>query len=140
MAFVTDSILIDWDRLQRDLGGVRQVEIIKLICRGMSQPEIALTLSLSTHTVRNHLAIAYEKLCVQNNIKLLLKLLQDYRLDDRFSNPGLVTLLRGLAGALEKEAAQAPPTKTYEEGLKTGAKRILQTLKLYETESLQNAI
>lgn len=135
---MTDAITIDWNRLQRDLGGSRQVEIIKLICRGMSQPEIAAALNISTHTVRNHLAIAYEKLYVQNNIKLLLKILQDYRMDDRFNGPGLVTLLRGLARALDQEASEAPPDKTYEEGLKTGSKRILQTLELYETETLQN--
>src|SRR5690606_40589394 len=42
----------------------REREILGLICQGLSDPEIARTLNVSPHTVRNHVASLYSKLQV----------------------------------------------------------------------------
>jgi len=42
----------------------REREILGLICQGLSDPDIAQTLSVSPHTVRNHVASLYTKLQV----------------------------------------------------------------------------
>lgn len=42
----------------------REREILGLMCQGLNDPDIAQTLSLSPHTVRNHIASLYSKLQV----------------------------------------------------------------------------
>ncbi|OZI38113.1 helix-turn-helix transcriptional regulator [Bordetella genomosp. 10] len=42
----------------------REREILGLVCQGLSDPDIAKTLSVSRHTVRNHVASLYSKLQV----------------------------------------------------------------------------
>ena len=42
----------------------REHEILGLMCQGLADPDIAQSLSLSRHTVRNHVASLYSKLDV----------------------------------------------------------------------------
>ncbi|MFA7681394.1 MAG: LuxR C-terminal-related transcriptional regulator, partial [Pigmentiphaga sp.] len=42
----------------------REREILGLMCQDMTDPEIALSLNVSPHTVRNHVASLYSKLDV----------------------------------------------------------------------------
>ena len=54
-----------------DDGGVpvsgRELEVLRLMARGMANDEIAGALSISPHTVRNHVSSVYEKLGVRSS-------------------------------------------------------------------------
>jgi NarL family two-component system response regulator LiaR len=51
----------------------REVEVIKLVAKGLLYKEIANTLSISKETVKKHLKNIYQKLHVQNKIEALNK-------------------------------------------------------------------
>jgi DNA-binding NarL/FixJ family response regulator len=51
----------------------REMEILELIARGMDNPEIAQTLFLSQHTVKNHVSSILVKLQVQNRIQAAVR-------------------------------------------------------------------
>ncbi len=46
----------------------REVEVLKWICAGKNNPEIALILDISINTVRNHVASILDKLMVENRM------------------------------------------------------------------------
>jgi predicted ArsR family transcriptional regulator len=46
--------------------------VLTLVCRGMSDPEIAAELRLARNTVRNHLASLYQKLGVNRRSALVI--------------------------------------------------------------------
>jgi DNA-binding CsgD family transcriptional regulator len=48
----------------------RELEIVRLVVRGLTNPEIAVVLSLSFHTVRNHLNSIFRKLGVTTRAEL----------------------------------------------------------------------
>ena len=50
----------------------REEQIVQLAAEGLPNPEIAATLGLSPHTVKNHLFRIYEKLGVSNRTELIL--------------------------------------------------------------------
>jgi PAS domain S-box-containing protein len=50
----------------------RELEVLTLVCRGMSDPEIAAELRLARNTVRNHLASLYQKLGVNRRSALVI--------------------------------------------------------------------
>lgn len=50
----------------------REQEVIRLVCQGLSNKEIAYKLSISDSTVRHHLTNIFDKLGVANRQKLLL--------------------------------------------------------------------
>ena len=50
----------------------RELEVLTLVCRGMSDPEIAAELRLARNTVRNHLASLYHKLGVNRRSALVI--------------------------------------------------------------------
>lgn len=53
----------------------REIEILDLAARGLSNIRIASALSLSPHTVRNHLHSVYAKLGVSSRIEVVALLL-----------------------------------------------------------------
>ena len=53
----------------------REEEIARLVASGLSNCEVAQELSLSRHTVKNHLFRAYEKLGISTRIELVLYIL-----------------------------------------------------------------
>jgi DNA-binding NarL/FixJ family response regulator len=62
----------EWALLERDLSlSPRQVEIMKLISRGMSDKQIAWQLSISFYTVRSHMSRLFRKCNVNDRLELL---------------------------------------------------------------------
>jgi DNA-binding NarL/FixJ family response regulator len=51
----------------------RELEILELIARGMDNPEIARTLFISHHTVKNHVSSILVKLQVENRIQAAVR-------------------------------------------------------------------
>ncbi len=51
----------------------REFEILELIARGMDNPEIARTLFLSQHTVKNHVSSILVKLQVENRVQAAVR-------------------------------------------------------------------
>ena len=50
----------------------RERQVLELICRGLSDAEIAEMLSLSPNTIRNHVAALYRKLQVHRRSALVI--------------------------------------------------------------------
>jgi DNA-binding CsgD family transcriptional regulator len=50
----------------------REREVLTLVCRGKSDPEIAAELKLARNTVRNHVASLYQKLGVNRRSALIV--------------------------------------------------------------------
>lgn len=50
----------------------RERQVLEFICRGLSDAEIAETLSLSPNTIRNHVAALYRKLHVHRRSALVI--------------------------------------------------------------------
>lgn len=55
----------------------REMEVAKLICRGLSNDHIAERLKIKQGTVKTHVRNIYRKTWVNNKIAMLLKFLQD---------------------------------------------------------------
>ena len=51
----------------------RELEVLGLLVRGMDNPEIARTLNLSEHTVKNHVSKVLSKLQVENRIQAAVR-------------------------------------------------------------------
>jgi DNA-binding NarL/FixJ family response regulator len=51
----------------------RELEVLELLARGMDNPEIARTLYLSQHTVKNHVSSILVKLQVENRIQAAVR-------------------------------------------------------------------
>jgi DNA-binding NarL/FixJ family response regulator len=54
----------------------RELEVLSNVARGSGTAEIAKTLFISPHTVRNHLKAIYKKLAVSSRTALMKKLLR----------------------------------------------------------------
>jgi DNA-binding CsgD family transcriptional regulator len=54
---------------------VREQQVVRYLCDGLSNRDIARTLGLSEHTVKNHLLRIYAKLGVDNRIGVMFSLL-----------------------------------------------------------------
>lgn len=50
----------------------RQMQITALLCEGQNARQIATILSISPDTVKTHIRIACNKLCVENRIQLIV--------------------------------------------------------------------
>jgi DNA-binding NarL/FixJ family response regulator len=50
----------------------REQEIIPLVAQGLTNKEISARLSLSEHTIKNHLFRIYEKLGISSRVELIL--------------------------------------------------------------------
>lgn len=59
----------------------REVEIVGLLARGLATKEIALELTLSPHTVRDHLKAIFDKADVRSRGELVAKLFAEHLLD-----------------------------------------------------------
>lgn len=55
----------------------RELEILKLIVRGMDNPEIAGSLILSSHTVKNHVSNILDKLGVDNRLQAAVRAVRE---------------------------------------------------------------
>jgi DNA-binding NarL/FixJ family response regulator len=66
----------------------REVQVARLVARGLSTREIASTLCVSTHTVRDHLKAIFDKVGVSTRGELTAKLFTERR-DPRVSSPTL---------------------------------------------------
>lgn len=55
----------------------RELQIAKLICRGMSNEEVAQSLGIRHGTIKTHIRNLYRKLWVHNKISMLLKFIED---------------------------------------------------------------
>ncbi|HMM15970.1 MAG TPA: LuxR C-terminal-related transcriptional regulator [Petrimonas sp.] len=51
----------------------REMEIIKMLSKGLINKDIAETLRLSPYTVKRHIENIYKKLKVHNRVELMLK-------------------------------------------------------------------
>jgi LuxR family maltose regulon positive regulatory protein len=56
-------------RILVDPLSMREVEVLRLLAAGLSTPEIATQLFLTTGTVRNHLKSIYRKLAVHSRLQ-----------------------------------------------------------------------
>ena len=56
----------------------REVQVARLVARGLSTNEIASTLFLSPHTVRDHLKAIFQKVGVSSRGELTSKLFADH--------------------------------------------------------------
>lgn len=82
MTNLLDFTLTDINKIRRsDLYGKklseRELQVIKLMCKGMSRKEIAKELIVSPHTIRNHLVSIFGKLNVSDNLKVVIVYLND---------------------------------------------------------------
>ena len=55
----------------------REMDIAQLVCRGLSNDQIATRLKIKKGTVKTHVRNIYRKTWVNNKIAMLLKFLQD---------------------------------------------------------------
>ena len=55
----------------------REMQIAKLVCRGLGNEDIAKSLSIRHGTVKTHIRNLYRKLWVHNKISMLLRFIQD---------------------------------------------------------------
>lgn len=62
---------LDYESLQRYKISEREFSVVKLICEGMTNKEIAQELSISVNTVNNHVANIFNKMEVRSRIDLL---------------------------------------------------------------------
>ena len=63
----------------------REMQIAKLVCRGLGNEDIAQSLSIRHGTVKTHIRNLYRKLWVHNKISMLLRFIHDASIF--FSNP-----------------------------------------------------
>ena len=63
----------------------REMQIAKLVCRGLGNEDIAQSLSIRHGTVKTHIRNLYRKLWVHNKISMLLRFIKDASVF--FSNP-----------------------------------------------------
>ena len=64
---------------------LRELEVVAILRRGLRISQIATTLSISTHTARNHIKHIYRKLGVHSQVELLAMIEAE---DTRFANVG----------------------------------------------------
>jgi DNA-binding NarL/FixJ family response regulator len=55
----------------------REQEIVPLVAQGLTNNEISLRLSVSEHTIKNHLFRVYEKLGISSRVELILYAVSD---------------------------------------------------------------
>ena len=58
-------------QFEASLFTAREIEIVKLLARGMTSVQIASELSISTHTVNSHRRNMLGKFCLKNTTELL---------------------------------------------------------------------
>ena len=61
---------------------LREREVVRSLARGQSTPEIAASLFLSSHTVRDYIKSIFEKTGVNSRGELVAKLFADHYADD----------------------------------------------------------
>lgn len=61
----------------------REVEIAKLICRGMSNEEIADAVKIRYGTVKTHIRNIYRRVHVKSKVAMLLRFLDDAKTGNR---------------------------------------------------------
>lgn len=67
-----------WDYVQRRYTlSQRELEVARLVCRGLSNNEIAKKLSIAPGTAKTHIRNVYRRVHVKNKIQMLLKFVED---------------------------------------------------------------
>jgi DNA-binding NarL/FixJ family response regulator len=72
-------------RTQRKPLSPREAEILEMISRGLTNPQIAKRLDLTVHAVKFHLASVYRKLGVANRTEAAVALLESKSFDAKGS-------------------------------------------------------
>lgn len=57
----------------------REVQIVKLVCQGLSNKDIAIQLNISSGTIKAHIRNIYRKSWVHTRIGMLLRFLEDVK-------------------------------------------------------------
>ena len=94
---------------QRDLSP-RQMDVLGLVVQGMGNREIARTLHISEHTVRNTLQAMFHKLAVDNRLQLALLAIRTRMVDFRVDAMGGEPEIRIAALAVVRAAGFEPAT------------------------------
>lgn len=72
---ITDAHENDWEAIARDYKLTsRELEVLVVVCSGLSNPDIAQKLYISESTVKQHLSHIYRKINVKNRYELLQKI------------------------------------------------------------------
>lgn len=61
----------------------RELEVLEVLIKGKSNKEIAEKLTITSHTVKAHIASIYEKLNVSNRVQATVKYLQMVNIDNK---------------------------------------------------------
>ena len=76
-----DVILLDdkhWSYIQRRYHiSPRELEVVKLVCRGLSNKEMAEILKVKQGTIKTHMKNIYRRIHVKNKVALLLRFMAD---------------------------------------------------------------
>lgn len=73
----------------------REVQIVKLVCQGLSNKDIAKELNISSGTIKAHIRNIYRKSWVHTRIGMLLRFLEDVKTDNNDQRRETLTLTNG---------------------------------------------
>lgn len=72
---ITDDTVEDWEAVANKFKlTIREVELTQLVCKGLSNPEIAEKLFITDNTVKHHLNKIYKKVGVKSRFELINKI------------------------------------------------------------------
>jgi DNA-binding NarL/FixJ family response regulator len=87
----------------------REEDVVRLLMEGLSNREIASSLSLSEHTIKNYLFRIFDKLGVSNRMELLLYAIRTLKADDAQTAKSQVLPDHSISSPLKTAAAAAVP-------------------------------
>ena len=63
-----------WSYIQRRYSiSPRELQVARLVCRGLNNEQIARDLNIKSGTVKTHIRNIYRRICVKNKIQMLLR-------------------------------------------------------------------
>ena len=72
-----DNCFIVMEDMNKNLLTNREKEVLQLIAKGFTNPEIAEILFISIHTVKAHLESLYYKFSVHNKVQVVVRALKE---------------------------------------------------------------